>query len=72
MMQSQVVGRSSRIQRTEGARRLQPRTEKVWLLRDGTEGDTRLQAEMEGALWFPHLFGAKGELKAGLEGARGL
>ena len=73
-MRFQVVARNSRIQKTEGARRLQPRTEEVWLLRDGTEGDTRLQAEMEGALWFHHLFGAEGvkRLKAGMEVARGL
>ena len=70
----QVFGRNSRIQRTEGGRRLQPRTEEVWLLRDVTEGDTRLKAEMEGALWFPHLFGAEKveRLKAGMEGARGI
>ena len=45
-----------------------------WVLRDGTEVDTRLQAEMEGALWFPRLFGTEGveRLKAGMEGDRGL
>ena len=44
------------------------------MLRHGTEGDTRLQVEIEGPLWFTHLFGAEGveRLKAGLEGARGL
>ena len=42
---------NSRIQGTEWARRLQPRTERVLLLEDGTEGDMRLQTEMEETCW---------------------
>ena len=43
---------------------------RVCLLQDVTEGDTQLQAEMEGARWFHTGAERAGRLSAGMEGVR--